>query len=445
MIISNVKGPAYIGEELSIPLTLTSEEPEDIKLSMSVKVQNVEDQLEITGFWSDDDTKGSTIDLDVIASGSDSIIRDYTMRMPNETCDLVMVVTVTYQLLSDPEIDISKTHVIDLPVIFPFQVSYDLTPRIYPKKWPSPFFVYDLQSHSPPITKRWCLSATIDAVDMSHMEISDYDFKISNKTGIDLQLLDGPKELTHGPTPSDPYTHSFILDVTNNDAVERRVANADALLTLKWRRTTAKNKGEDSYNFFDLPILKLTFPLLEPRVLLDVESTSSDLVHLVYYIENATSHILTFSVTLDLNTDMSLSYPLRHQLRQQLLSKDPSAATGIGGRPSHDESDRRHSLSRDQAPPLQQHSIFNYEGNKQVGVRVLPSTCRRLDYDLLPLAVTSGWQRVPALRVYDTHFKKSLSVFPASEKFRIDFKTGAVYVNISSSSEDLSNNLGSEL
>ncbi|KAK7205709.1 Gryzun, putative trafficking through golgi-domain-containing protein [Myxozyma melibiosi] len=435
-ITSNVKGPAYIDEKILLPLTVKAKEAEDIKMTMSAKVTNVEGQMEVKGTWSG--TEDSTIDLGVTSPDSEPIVKDFALRMPAESCDLVMVVTVKYQLLSDPNIDIIKTHVVDIPVIFPFQVSYDLTPQIYPNKWPSPFFIYDLQSHNPPITKRWRLAATIDAVDMHNLEIEDYEFKISNTTGVDVKLLDGPKELSRGPAASDAYTHAFVLDVTNNDAVERRVANADARLSLKWRRKAAvKDETTDGFNIFNLPVLKLTFPLLEPRVLLDLESTSSELVHLVYYIENATSHILTFSVTLDLNTDMSLSYPLRHQLRQQSFSKNPAGATRIGNRPSHDdESEGRLSTSREKAAPLQQHSNFNYEGAKQVGVRVLPSSSRRLDYDLLPLAVTSGWQKVPALRVYDTHFKKTLSVFPASDKFRIDFKTGAVYVNISSSPTD---------
>ncbi|KAK9365001.1 Gryzun, putative trafficking through golgi-domain-containing protein [Lipomyces kononenkoae] len=416
-IISGLKGPAYIGEQLAIPLTITSREEEDLKLSVRVDVQNVEGQFNVPITWIGSDSSSDVIELGTVRPSS-SVESKFSISMPASVCDLVVDVTVTYQLLSEPEIAITKSHTIDLPVIFPFQVSYDLTPRIYPHRWPSPFFVYDFESHSPPITKRWCLSAVIEAVDFQNLEVRDYDFGLSNVVGVRCDLLDDkPKALPRESASSDAYRYNFIIDVTNNDATEKRIATADAQLRLSWRRT---NMGSDSNemvdNSFTLPTLKLTFPLLEPRVLMDVESTSSEKVHLVYFIENATSHLLTFSVTLDLNNDMSLSYPIRHQMRQQSYLKD------------FDEHDH---ASVQEKIPLQ-HANFAYEGAKQVGVRVLPYTARRLDYDLLPLAVTSGWQRVPALRVYDTHFKKSLSVFPASEKFRVDFKTGAVYVNISS-------------
>ncbi|KAK9235602.1 Gryzun, putative trafficking through golgi-domain-containing protein [Lipomyces kononenkoae] len=418
-IISSFKGPAYIGEKLTIPLTITSREDEDLKLSVTVNCQNVEGQLNVPITWIDSDSSSDTIELGTVGPTS-SVQCKSSISMPTTVCDLVVDVTVTYQLLSEPDITITKSHTIDLPVIFPFQVSYDLTPGIYPRRWPSPFFVYNLESHSPPITKRWCLSAIIDAVDLQHLEIRDYDFGLSNLLGVSCELLDDkPKALPRDGSSSDAYRYNFMMDVTNDDPMEKRIATADAHLRLSWRRTDmASGFDEKVDNSFTLPTLKLTFPLLEPRVLMDVKSTSPENVHLVYFIENATSHLLTFSVTLDLNTDMSLSYPIRHQMRQQSYLKD------------FDERDR---ASVQEKIPLQ-HANFAYEGAKQVGVRVLPYTARRLNYELLPLAVTSGWQRVPALRVYDTHFKKSLSVFPASEKFRVDFKTGAVYVNISSGS-----------
>ncbi|KAJ8099394.1 Gryzun, putative trafficking through golgi-domain-containing protein [Lipomyces tetrasporus] len=417
-IVSGLKGPAYIGEKLIIPLTITSREDEDLQLSVKLRTQDVEGQFEVPTTWTSGSTPSDTIELGTV-SPSSSAQCQFSISMPTDACDLVVDVTVSYRLLSEPDISIVKNHTIDIPVIFPFQVSYDLTPRIYPRRWPSPFFVYNLESHSPPITKRWCLSAVVDAVDLQHLEIHDYNFDISNVVGVDFKLLeDGPRAFQRDASSTDAYQHNFIIDVTNNDPMEKRIATADAKLTLSWRRTNMDTgSDEKEYNSFTMPTLKLTFPLLEPRVLMDVQSTSSENVHLMYFIENATSHLLTFSVTLDLNNDMSLSYPIRHQLRQQSHSKDFD---------DHDNAPVREKV------PLQ-NANFAYEGAKQVGVRVLPYSSRRLDFGLLPLAVTSGWQRVPALRVYDTHFKKSLSVFPASEKFRVDFKTGAVYVNISSS------------
>ncbi|KAK9461856.1 Gryzun, putative trafficking through golgi-domain-containing protein [Lipomyces oligophaga] len=423
-VFSALKGPAYVNETLLIPITIQSEESEDIKVLVTSKVLNIEGQLEFKVEWVGfESADNDTIDIGIIKAGSDPVTVKLSLMMPSETCDLVVDTIITYQLLSDPEVDITKTFSLDMPVIVPFQLSYEISPQIHPDKWPSPFFIYDLESHSPQITKRWCLSITIDAVDMTHLVVEDYDFDLTNAVGVDTLLIeDGAKGLLKGRKDSDVYTHTFLIDTTNNDAIERRLGTVDALFTLRWKRKIL-DENEGPTTIYVVPPIKLTFPLLEPRVFVDVVSVSSEVVHLVYFIENATSHFLSFSVTLDVNTDMTLSYPIRQQLRHQAYTAESS-----GGRDSDDLESSR--LSREKQLQIQ-HANFNYEGAKQVGVRVLPYTSRRLDYDLLPLAVTFGWQRLPSLRVFDTHFKKALNVIPGSEKFRIDIKTGAVYLNIS--------------
>ncbi|KAK9466617.1 Gryzun, putative trafficking through golgi-domain-containing protein [Lipomyces arxii] len=426
-IVPGFKGPAYVDEQVVIPLTITNREQENIDVTLSVTVQTIEEQPHPSVAWVGKEPK-ELLKLGLMP-GLEVETAEFSIDMPSEVSGLIVEIVATYYLESEPGVEIVKTQSLDLPVILPFQVSYDFAPRIYPKRWPSPFFIYDLESHSPPITRRWCLSATIDAVDLKNLKIHDYEFDITNATGIECNILhEGPKMFVQdGNDLSDVYEHDFVMDVTNSDVTEKRIATADAQLVLSWSRTNGNGSTETQQNLFKLPNLKLTIPLLEPRVLMDVGSTSPENVHLVYFIENATSHILTFSVTLDLNNDMSLSYPVRHQLRQQSYSKETildATAEGAAKNPAQQEKG-----------PFQ-HTNFGYEGAKQIGVRVLPYSTRKLEYSLLPLAVTSGWQRVPSLRVYDTHFKKSLSVFPATDKLRIDFRTGAVYVNISKTQPD---------
>ncbi|KAK9447795.1 Gryzun, putative trafficking through golgi-domain-containing protein [Limtongia smithiae] len=435
-ISSAVKGTGYIGETWFIPLTVISHEAEDIDANIAVKVQSVEGQKSIKPTWDGESEDSTILSLGTIPANSLPVECKFSVRMPSEMCDLIVDVVVTYKLKSDVEVTVTKTHNFDLPVIYPFQISYDLVPRIQPELWPSPFIIGKLKSHSPQITKRWCLAATTEAVDISHLQILDYSFVISNIVGVDCkQLSEKSSGMKADSVETDSHVVKFVYDVTNNDSLERRTGTADANLTITWKRT---NSDIETPNIFHLPVLKLTFPLLEPRVLLDVQSSSSESVKLVYYIENATSHLLTFSVSLDLNTEMSLSYPVRHQLRQQSVSKDQSL-----GMPSQDADptasrDRVGSGPQSLQQPQQQQqqtsrqALFGYDQAKQFGVRVLPYTSRQVTFDLKPLGVTSGWQRVPSLRVFDTIFKKSLSVFPASDLFRIDFKSGAVFVNISS-------------
>lgn len=63
---------------------------------------------------------------------------------------------------------------------------------------------------------------------------------------------------------------------------------------------------------------------------------------------------------------------------------------------------------------------FAFQGPRQLTVRMLPFTRRSLEYVLMPL--TRGLLPIPALKVYDVHYKKTLIPLPATSELKIEKK-----------------------
>lgn len=62
-----------------------------------------------------------------------------------------------------------------------------------------------------------------------------------------------------------------------------------------------------------------------------------------------------------------------------------------------------------------------FQGPKQLTVRMLPFTRRSLEYIFMPL--TRGLLAIPALKVYDVHYKKTLVPLPATAELKMEKKS----------------------
>lgn len=100
---------------------------------------------------------------------------------------------------------------------------------------------------------------------------------------------------------------------------------------------------------------------------LEIERQENKTLLAKYHIENATNHILTFSLTME-----------------------PS-------------------------------DTFAFQGPKQLTVRMLPCTRRSFEYTLLPL--TRGLLAIPGLVVYDINYKKILVPLAATPELKVEKKS----------------------
>ena len=119
----------------------------------------------------------------------------FTFLTYSQPIDTVVEITVQYHLLSDPETPISKCVTLNIPIVSPFSVGHEWSPRVHPDKWPSYFdvsegiFALDLQRKQKPmgITQRWCLTTILSN---SEARIDDVEGEVHRKLGTAL-VVDG--------------------------------------------------------------------------------------------------------------------------------------------------------------------------------------------------------------------------------------------------------------
>lgn len=166
-----------------------------------------------------------------------------------------------------------------------------------------------------------------------------------------------------------------------------RHVSAEAHLKLFWQRPAKDGDlTEPVVNEFSIAPVRLNLPLIEPRVIVgkyltilftidsltflkDIERSKtpgSKPLKAFYHIENATSHILTYSLTVG-SSDM-----------------------------------------------------FAFQGPKELTVRLLPFTRRTVEYVLMPL--TRGLLSLPLVKIYDVHYKKTLVPLSATAELSMDKK-----------------------
>lgn len=312
-----------------------------------------------------------------------------------------LTLKVTYFLPTNPGTPILQTAVFQLNIVNPFEASYDLLPRVHPDPWPSVFdpdTVAPLPGPNSPdtpssipkgLSQAWCLVTRYASFASEPLRVTDVSVQISPSPLFRCTAVatkhglpeDGSGRLIQ---PKTIEQAAFELTAQRATLDERGPAPLDMALTICWTRAEGGNL--EKVNTTTLPIPRFNIFGTEPRVLATVsyrrrgntkdEGSGGHLVIvLTVTIENASSHFLTFGV-----------------------SMEPS-----------DE--------------------FAFSGPKMTTVNVLPVQRRSVEYRLLPLdqkdeddngekGEHQGWWIRPGLMVRDKYFQKVLRVLPGGEGLR---------------------------
>ena len=177
-------------------------------------------------------------------------------------------------------------------------------------------------------------------------------FVSSNKHLICREIVDKVETSKQGDKMVSDH---FIETVIENGHTYRNIT-FDSMLTLKYKR-----KNSNAINEYQNKPWKFTLPLLDPRVLLDIETNQdSKDVKLVFMIENPTTRIFSFAVNLVENQN------------------------------------------------------FQITGTKTQNLSVLPYTRQKVEFHAVPLA--SGWVNLPQLTVYDLNYRVNLPTLLVTDK-----------------------------
>jgi hypothetical protein len=385
--------------------------------AFTVEIPGHEDQVSSSA--RSEEARVSGVPMGTIASSKTVAV---CLRLPptDRSSRFDLTLKVTYFLPTNPGTPISQTAVFQLNIVSPFEANYGLLPRVHPDPWPSLFDpegvpLPDTGSGDdhvliPPkgISQAWCLVTRYASFASEPLRVTDIDIAIqqaaatircSSTKRAGLLPASGTGLLVH-PKTIEEATFDLVAQKATVD--DRSPAPLDVSLIIKWTRPDADDSST-AVNTTTLPIPRFTLFGTEPRVLASVSHhrgshnmTMMMMITLTVTIENASSHFLTFG-----------------------LSMEPSEQ-------------------------------FAFSGPKQTSLNLLPVSRRSVTYRLLPLAVTNHVQKEgggekgqkgvegveatdeeeeeeeeeggmwirPALVVRDKYFQKVLRVIPASEGLR---------------------------
>ncbi|KAL2266132.1 hypothetical protein VTJ83DRAFT_5484 [Remersonia thermophila] len=406
--------------------------------SFTLSVPGHEDQ--ISSNVRSEEARISAAPIGTIASAQSLPVR---LRLPpiDRPSGYDLTLKVTYFLPTNPGTPISQNAVFQLNVVNPFEANYELLPRLHPEQWPSLFDPGnvvippagdDAESQPPPqgISQAWCLVTRYASFAAEPLRVTDVDIVIHPSPAAQYSLTRRTGLPSSGVgrlvPPQTIQEAAFDLVAKKATIDDRGHAPLDVSLVIRWARPgDAKAAGEEGaeppapekINTTTLPIPRFNVFGTEPRVLASVshhrrrrsgrskegeeeedqEYVGAPFVTLTITIENASTHFLTFGLSMEPSemfafsgpkqTTLSLLPVSRRSVRYRLLAVGDEAegsASGIGqGGKKEEEEDEKKKDGREK------------QEEEAAGV----------------------WVR-PALVVRDKYFQKVLRVIPASEGVR---------------------------
>ncbi|KAM0278999.1 hypothetical protein ACHAQH_004867 [Verticillium albo-atrum] len=295
---------------------------------------------------------------------------------PSETpTSYEVTARVAYHLVTDPATPILQVMTFQITIVNPFEANYDIVPRLHPEPWPS-LFDYEgtpetvdreeLVAHPRGLAQRWSLVCHYASFATEDIQVIEMEAKVLSclpgARGISADRPDLPPDGLMIP-PKSMQEVKFDLIVQKLTLDDRGPASLDVAFVLRWRRGTADPNSPVNTTTMSVP--RSIVLGTEPRVLASVAyvNAGTGLMHLDVTIENASSHFLTFGLSLE---------------------------------PSEE---------------------FAFSGAKQTTLHVLPVSRRAVTYRLVPL-VRGSYVR-PNLVVRDKYFQKVLRIIP-TEGMKID-------------------------
>ncbi|KAI4128739.1 MAG: hypothetical protein LQ338_002582 [Usnochroma carphineum] len=301
--------------------------------------------------------------------------------LPTET---VLEIKAVYHLLTEPETPISKVLVNEVVFDRPFEANYDFQPSIDPLPMPNYFQITeakDPDNVALGLRQIWTSTVRLASFAAEPLIIQDTTLKLNEVQ--DAAICKISKTSSHPDTettiaPNDFHESRFEITTQKLD-LDDRISTAFLFqLEVRWRRD---RPGAPSASTI-LAVPDLVIPFGEPRVLASVKPSAqgdeaweagSVVIPLEYTIENPSTHVLNFDISMETSDE------------------------------------------------------FVFSGPKTTSLQLVPVSRHTLEYRIVPL-VRGKWI-TPGLRVLDTHFNQVLRVQGTGGGVRSDRKGANVWVD----------------
>jgi hypothetical protein len=377
----------YVGEQVELQIEIMNGEADDVIGSVGQAAVAQDDIVLPSRFATPKDSANIENDVNTSATLHElarlkpSGVKRLNVHIdaPAEPIPHTLSIDVNYTLASEPDTPLKKTVVAELNYVPLFEAKFNFGPLVNLEPWPSYFDPDPLTSsedHASGIPQRWRLGSVVSSVASDEITVkgaeiimdqpnSDTDFRVLESSGPEDQLV----------MPESKFDKSFQILTQKYSLDDRRPSILELSLAVTWTR----NSGS-AVCTTKISVPRLNIPSSEPRVLCIASSTDDDKADMTlrYYLENSSTHYLTFAVTMEANEDFGFSGP-----KHKALSLAPFS---------------RHEIS---------YSLLA-NGNR----------------DEAQQSEGQGRWIWPVLRVIDSHFNQSLRVQAAGPGVRVDPQRG---------------------
>lgn len=371
--IPDLRKDYFTGETVTLEIEVTNGEHQDADLNLEARFLGQVDAVP-TLAWTANPQAPELFEAPLSDQKRDSV-QNYTFghieksvsRKINLTfaaqplaMEAVLEIKALYQLLTEPGTPISKILVNEVVFDRPFEANYDFQSSV--DAWPMPNYFDITEANDPDnvamgLRQVWTSTVRLASFASELLVIKDVTPEI---IGVHDGAICRVSRLSPDPlavttiAPNDSHESRFEISAQKLDLDDRQSTTFQFQLSVRWRR----NHPNAVFATTILSAPDLTIPFGEPRVLAAIqppsEDASADFIPLSYIIENPSTHVLNFDISMETSDE------------------------------------------------------FAFSGPKTTSLQLVPVSRHTVRYNIVPL-VRGKWI-TPDLRVLDTHFQQVLKI-----------------------------------
>ncbi|KAL8770035.1 MAG: hypothetical protein Q9209_004073 [Squamulea sp. 1 TL-2023] len=377
-------------ESVRLEVEITNEEDDDADVTLEARFLGQADSVPVW-IWITNEVPASSEDplSDKLRNSTSTIALGHISRSTSRKVEAtftanalpteaVLEMKALYHVLGEPDTPISKVLIQDVIFDRPFEVDCDFQPCVDMNPWPSYFYPADIgekEESAHGLRQLWHLNVRLASFSTEPLVIENIALEVLNvHDRASCKISNVPLSSTSNAIigPNDFHESRFQIDTQKLDLDDRRSTAVQLQIQVCWRRKQSGIATTTATTL--LPVQDLIIAFGEPRVLASAgpPQEESQAIPLEYTIENPSTHVLNFDLSMETSDD------------------------------------------------------FAFSGPKAMTLNLVPVSRTTVRYNIVPL-VRGKWI-TPRFRVLDTGFKQVLRV-DATGGMRSDKKGASVWVD----------------
>ncbi|KAL8967450.1 MAG: hypothetical protein Q9197_005421, partial [Variospora fuerteventurae] len=323
-------------ETVTLEVEVTNDEDDDAEVTLEARFLGQADTVPTLSWTSDATGPGMTEDpltdqrKKQIPSTQLGHIEQSGMRKIHiifvagpQATEAVLEIKALYHLIGEPDTPVTKLLVHEMVFDRPFEANCDFQPSIDPQHMPNCFHLAetnDPHNTAQGLRQLWTSTIRLASVAPVPLIIEDVTLNLNGIHDAAICTITTNPTTPQAPTIAPNCFHESRFDILTQklDLDDRRSTTFTFHLQIRWRR----NHPNASLASTTIPAPDLIVPFGEPRVLAailppplpetdntEAEAEAQTIIPLAYTIENPSTHVLTFSVSMETSDAFAFSGP----------------------------------------------------------------------------------------------------------------------------------------